>query len=101
MSNKAYYYDDDIKETLRIPQTPDLEEEGWLTKVRYLFPPERIFQTQVLKVSAPLRSPLGALALPYKVPGSVITPNHPSEGALQIFEALALRLSLLGSVIAP
>jgi hypothetical protein len=32
-------------------------------------------------------APLGALALPHKVLGSVITPNHPSEGALPIFES--------------
>jgi hypothetical protein len=36
MSNKAYYHDDDTKETLRISQTPDLEEEGWLTEVKIL-----------------------------------------------------------------
>jgi hypothetical protein len=46
-------------------------------------------------------APLGALALPHKVLGSVITPNHPYEGALPIFEALELPLSLLGSVIVP
>jgi hypothetical protein len=34
MSSKAYCHDEDTKETLRIPQTPDLEEEGWLTEVR-------------------------------------------------------------------
>jgi hypothetical protein len=57
MSNKAYCHDDDTKETLRIPQTPDLEEEGWLTEVRYLLPPERSFQTKVLEGSAPLHHP--------------------------------------------
>jgi hypothetical protein len=57
MSNKAYCHDDDTKETLRITQTPDLEEEGWLTEVRYLFPPERSSQTKVLRESAPLSHP--------------------------------------------
>jgi hypothetical protein len=57
MSNKAYFYDDDTKETLRIPQTPNLEEDGWLTEVRYLFPPKRIFQIKVLEGSAPLSHP--------------------------------------------
>jgi hypothetical protein len=57
MSSKAYCHDDDTKETLRIPQTPDLEEEGWLTEVRYLLPPERSFQTKVLEGSAPLHHP--------------------------------------------
>jgi hypothetical protein len=38
MSKKEYYHDDDTKKTLGIPQTPDLEEEGWLTEVRYLLP---------------------------------------------------------------
>jgi hypothetical protein len=57
MSNKAYCHDDDTKETLRIPQTPDLEEEGWLTQVKYLFPPERSFQTKVLEGSTPLHHP--------------------------------------------
>jgi hypothetical protein len=57
MSSKAYCHDEDTKETLRIPQTPDLEEEGWLTKVRYLLPPERRFQTKVLEESAPLYHP--------------------------------------------
>jgi hypothetical protein len=32
------------------------------------------------------------LALPYKVLGSVITPNHPSEGVLQVFEVLGTPL---------
>ena len=57
VSNKAYFHDDDTKETLKKPQTLDLEEEGWLTKVRYLFPPERSFQTKVLEGSTPLHHP--------------------------------------------
>jgi hypothetical protein len=77
MSNKAYCHDDDTKETLRIPQTPDLEEEEWLTEVKYLLPPERSFQTKVLEGERSPTSPLGALALPYKVLGSVITPKSP------------------------
>jgi hypothetical protein len=44
---------------------------------------------------------LGALALPHKLLGSVITTNHFIEGALPILRALALPLSLLGSVIVP
>jgi hypothetical protein len=44
-------------ETLKMPQTLDLEKEEWLTEVKYLFPPERIFQTKVLEESAPLHQP--------------------------------------------
>ena len=57
MSIKSYFHDENTKETLRIPQTPDLEEEGWLTEVRYLLPPERGFQSKVLEESAPLYHP--------------------------------------------
>ena len=54
MSNKSYCHDDDTKETLKIPQTLDLEEGEWLTGVRNLLPPEKSSQTRVLKESAPL-----------------------------------------------
>jgi hypothetical protein len=57
LSRKAYCHDNNTKETLTIPQTPDLEEEGWLTEVRYLLPPERRFQTKVLRECAPLYHP--------------------------------------------
>jgi hypothetical protein len=53
IENKAYFHDDDTKETLRIPQTPDLEEEGWSNEVKKLLPPERSSQTRVLRESAP------------------------------------------------
>jgi hypothetical protein len=57
MSNKAYCHDEDTKETLRIPQTSDLEEEKWLTEVKNLLPPESSPQTRVLRESAPLHYP--------------------------------------------
>jgi hypothetical protein len=40
-----------------MPQTLDLKEEGWLTEVKYLLPPERSFQSKVLEESAPLYHP--------------------------------------------
>jgi hypothetical protein len=64
MSNKAYCHDDDTKETLRIPQTPDLEEEEWLTEVKNLLPPERSSQTRVLRGERSPTSPLGAWRSP-------------------------------------
>jgi hypothetical protein len=57
IENKEYFHDDDTKETLRIPQTPDLEEEGWSTEVKKLLPPERSSQTRVLRESTPLHHP--------------------------------------------
>jgi hypothetical protein len=37
-----------------MPQTLDLKEEGWLTEVKYLLPPERIIESRFLEESAPL-----------------------------------------------
>jgi hypothetical protein len=57
VSSKAYCHDDDTKETLKMPQTLDLKEEEWLTKVKNLLPPERSIQSKVLRESAPLYHP--------------------------------------------
>jgi hypothetical protein len=57
MSSKAYCHDNDTKETLTIPQTPNLEEKGWLNEVGYLLPPKRSFQAKVLRESGPLYHP--------------------------------------------
>jgi hypothetical protein len=57
VSIKAYCHDDNTKETLKMSQTLDLKEEGWLTKVKCLLPPERSFQSKVLEESAPLYHP--------------------------------------------
>jgi hypothetical protein len=57
VSNKAYYHDDDTKETLKMPETLDLKEEEWLTEVKCLLPPERSIQSKVLGERAPLYHP--------------------------------------------
>jgi hypothetical protein len=41
VSNKAYFHDDDTKETLKMPQTLDLKKEEWITGDKNLLPPER------------------------------------------------------------
>jgi hypothetical protein len=46
-------------------------------------------------------SALGALALPYRVLGRVITHHYPSEGDISILGALALPSIFLGSVTTP
>jgi hypothetical protein len=57
IAKKEYFHDEDTKETLRIPQTPDLQEEGWSTEVKKLLPPERSSQTRVLRERSPLHQP--------------------------------------------
>jgi hypothetical protein len=57
VSRKTYCHGDDTKETLKLPKTLDLKEEGWLTEVKYLLPLERSFQSKVLEESTPLYHP--------------------------------------------
>jgi hypothetical protein len=71
-----------------------------LTEVKELLSPEKSSKTKGFEGEHSPKSSLGALVLPYKVLGSVIMLDYPSEGALSIFGALTPPSSFLGSAIA-
>ena len=96
---QAYCHNNDTKEALKTSHTLDLEEGKWLTEVKELLSWEDLLNKGFEGECSPT-SALGALVLPYKISGSIITPICPSEGALSILGALAPPSSCLGSTIA-
>jgi hypothetical protein len=78
-----------MRRTLETPQTLDLEEEERLIGLMNLLPFENTQKTKFFGRECSPISLLGALVLPYKLLGRIITLNNPSRGALLILRVLA------------